>query len=262
MFCRNARHLDYLNRLHMDMVVVSNSCNPLTMIKIFLCICLVLCCSWFLLASVFTKVDHYEDTIPSQILIIGMLYFNEYFFAFSVLFNSPDTQEYAKRKIHSYLKILLNKNPTANQPITIAGNILQDPVFINEKSSNELQLLKRRLLMHIHVECTVLYCMKAIFSIYEQNGFTVKGGKKMDMKTIFNDTQILLILAVYPPNSDVNQLLSNYCVMPQHKIVQMQACSDPNQRRGQNIHHKPKTPRSKTSLGQQMEDLEGMPQIV
>ena len=182
-----------------------------------------------------------------------------------MFYNSPDTQDYAKNKVKSYFKFLFCKNPTVNQPIAIDRIIPNDPVNINEESSNELKFLKRRLMLHIHVEYTVLYCIEAIFGIYEENGFTVKGSKKMGLKTIFNDTHIPHILALYPPNSDIYKLLSEYCVMPLHRIIQIQAEFEPSQPQDQNIHPQPISPSNEiyvTRLGMKQTDLEGMPPIV
>ena len=105
---RNKQHLGYVNQLHMSTVVVSNSCNPYTITKIFICTVLVLVGMGLVQVNALSNFDVYEETISSQTFMVLLMVFNEYLFCFIILINSHDIQKYVKRKFLSFPNFFLS----------------------------------------------------------------------------------------------------------------------------------------------------------
>ena len=79
----------------MSTVVVSNSCNPYTITKIFIYTALVLVGMGILLVNALSNFHVYEETISSQTVMALLMVFNEFLFCFII-----GDQQHELPKIH------------------------------------------------------------------------------------------------------------------------------------------------------------------
>ena len=214
---RNRQHLDYLNQLNINAVVVGNSCNPYTMTKIFLCTMSVLVGMGFLLINALTNFEVYEETIILQIFMVLWMHFCKYFILFSILINSHDMQRYGKRKFLNFLNLVSNVvqlRQRAVAPFMITEEKFTDCLPLSDQSQQDLEFIKKRLMMHIRIKYIVKNCLRVIFDIYETTNYVRRGVKKIHINKVFNETEIQIILSMYPENTEVYQMLTQYCIIP------------------------------------------------
>ena len=203
----------------MSTVVVSNSCNPYTITKIFICTALVLVGMGILLVNALSNFDTYKETISSQIFMVLLMVFNEFLFCFIILFNSYDLQQYVKRKFLSFPNFFFSVIAKRNEIIessVVTLEPLPDDIPLTVQNEQDIENLKTRLMMHIRIEYTVKNCLQSIFNIYEMSDFVKRGVKQIPINKMFTESEIEKLANMYPKNTIVYDLLSQYCLLPEN----------------------------------------------
>ena len=203
----------------MSTVVVSNSCNPYTITKIFICTALVLVGMGILLVNALSNFDTYEETISSQIFMVLLMVFNEFLFCFIILINSYDAQQYVKRKFLSFPNFFFSVIAKRNEIIessVVTLEPLPDDIPLTVQNEQDIENLKTRLMMHIRNEYTVKNCLQSIFNIYEMSDFVKRGEKQIPINKMFTESEVEKLVKMYSKNTIVYDLLSQYCLLPEN----------------------------------------------
>ena len=75
-------------------------------------------------------------------------------------------------------------------------------------------------MMHIRIEYTVENCLQSIFNIYEMNNYVQRVVKQTTINKVFNESKIENLVNMYPENTHVYNLLSQYCLLTDNMFTQ------------------------------------------
>ena len=98
--------------------------------------------------------------------------------------------------------------------LSVGATDLESSVVIFSFHKEDKDMIKKltdRLVKNIRVEGSVESLLGAIFEIYTKNGFIGEGVEKTNIKYIFSDSVIELILEYYGENKDMMGVVEQYC---------------------------------------------------